>query len=91
LDVVAGPQLVGLLRRHPHHQAAAAAGCHRHVAVDEEGQSTEHPLLFDAALGRDEFANAVGEVFVIGHAPTVTLGDDIHSASSLTVHDPTRL
>ena len=45
-----GEQLVGVLRRHPHHQAALAAHADRHVAVEQERQAAEHRLLVEAAL-----------------------------------------
>ena len=35
------------------------------------------PLLFHAAFGPEEFADAVGQVFVIGHAVTVAPLTDI--------------
>ena len=38
-------QLVGVLRRHPHQQAALAADGHGHVAVDQESETTEHALF----------------------------------------------
>jgi hypothetical protein len=62
-----GQQLVGVVRRHPHHQAALAADGHRHVAVDQKRQPAEHALLLDALLGTEQFADPVGEIFVVRH------------------------
>jgi hypothetical protein len=78
--VVACEQLLGLDRRYAHHQSALAADGHRHVAVDQERQPAEHPLLINAALGGNEFADAVGQVFVVGHWRTLTRATDIHFA-----------
>ena len=64
-------QLVGLIRVDPHHDPALAAGCHRHVAAEEEGQPSEHLLLGQALLVGDELTDPVGEVLVVGHAVSV--------------------
>ena len=62
---------VGLGGVGPDEQAALAARGHRHLPVDEERESTEHPLLGDAALAADQLTDAVGEVFVVRHRPSV--------------------
>src|SRR5205807_81123 len=71
-DVVAFQELVGLVRRYPDEQAALPAGGHRHVAVDQEREATEHAFFLDATLGSQQFADPVGQVFVVGHVPTLT-------------------
>jgi hypothetical protein len=43
-------QLLRLLRVEAHHQPAASARGYGHVAVDEEGQPTKHPLLRDVEI-----------------------------------------
>jgi hypothetical protein len=71
--VLAVHQFVGVARRHPHQQTALAADRDGHVAVDQKRQPAEHPFLFEAALPAQEFADAVGEVFVVRHAPILPL------------------
>jgi hypothetical protein len=46
--------------------ALAARGDHQ-VAFEKEREPTEHLLLVDGTLGRDQFTDAVGEVLVVGH------------------------
>src|SRR5271156_905423 len=69
-------QLFGVLRWHPHHQPTLAASGYRHVAVDQERKPAEHTFLLDALLAGNEFADPVGQVFVIGHAATLTPATD---------------
>jgi len=52
---------------HAHHQAALTAGGDGHVSPDQKGQATEHPLLGHVGLAGDQLADAIGEVFVVGH------------------------
>src|ERR1700682_435840 len=82
-DVVAGQQLLRLLRGYPDHQPAMAACGHRHVAVDQECQPTEQPLLLDAAFGGNALADAVGQVLVVGHGSTLSLASDIRRPTQL--------
>ena len=60
-----GVRLVGV---DPDEEAALAAGGDGHVAVEEEGQSPEHPLLGERGLVRDERADPRGELLVVRHA-----------------------
>jgi hypothetical protein len=62
-----GDQGVGVLGIDTHHQAALTAGRDRHVAADEEGQASEHPLLGDVGFAGDQLADPVGEIFVVRH------------------------
>ena len=48
-------------------QAALAARGDGHVAVDQEREPTEHLLLGQARLLREQLADPVGEVLVVGH------------------------
>ncbi|SHU94285.1 Uncharacterised protein [Mycobacteroides abscessus subsp. abscessus] len=52
-------------------QPSLALGGNRHVPVHQECQSAEHPFLGDA-LGRgDHLADALDQVFVVGHGSSV--------------------
>jgi hypothetical protein len=64
-------QLSRLARLHAHQESALATRAHCHVAVDEERETAEHPLLGQAALGREEITHTVGKVFVERHTPSV--------------------
>ena len=48
-------------------QAALAAGAHRHVAVDQEGQAAEHLLLGQAGLPGHRVTDPVREPLVVRH------------------------
>jgi hypothetical protein len=56
-----GEKRVGVLRVDTHHEAALTAGGERHVAADEEGETSEHLLLRDVGIAVDQFTDAVGE------------------------------
>jgi hypothetical protein len=49
--------------KHP----ALAAGSHRHVSPDEEGEAAEHLLLGHARFAHQHLAYSICEVLVIGH------------------------
>jgi hypothetical protein len=66
-----GEELVGALGVDPDDQAAQTAGCDRHIAANEEGETSEHPLLDDIALSGDQLTNAVGEILVVHHASII--------------------
>jgi uncharacterized protein (TIGR00106 family) len=61
-------QSLGLVRVDPDEETALATGAHRHVPVDQERQTTEHPLLGDASLVGHQLPDAVGQVLVERHA-----------------------
>jgi hypothetical protein len=44
---------------------------HRHVAVDEEGQPTKHPLLRDVEIVDHEVADSLCQLRVVCHAPVM--------------------
>ena len=48
-------------------QAALAACRDRHVAADQEGEPAEHLLLRQPDLAVEQLADAIGELFVVGH------------------------
>jgi hypothetical protein len=54
----------GISRVDPQQHAALAAGAHRHVAVDQERQPAEHPLLRQARFVLHNAPDAVGKVLV---------------------------
>jgi hypothetical protein len=35
--------------------------------ADQEGEAIEHPLVGDPGLARDQLADPVGEVLIVGH------------------------
>jgi hypothetical protein len=43
------------------------AGRDGHVSADQECQASEHPLLGDVGLARDQLTDAIGEVLVVSH------------------------
>jgi hypothetical protein len=45
-----------------------AARTHGHVASDQEREPAEHLLFGETGFAGDQFADAIGEVLVIGHA-----------------------
>src|SRR5664279_2703657 len=55
----------------PQQQTSLAAGAHRHVAVDHEGETTEHSFLGEPLLALDVFANPLRKLLVIGHGRSV--------------------
>ena len=72
-----GEERVGVAGVDSDDQAALAAGRDRHVAGDEEGETSEHPLLGHVGVPRDQSADAVGEILVIGH-PGGIIADAMH-------------
>ena len=58
-------------QRPPAPQVSARA--HGHVAADQKGQAAEHALLGDPGLCCHEFADAVGEILVVGHTGIIAL------------------
>ena len=52
----------------PRHESALTAGDDRHPALDEEGESAEHPLLDNIRAGAEQPPDPFGQVFVIRHA-----------------------
>lgn len=58
---------VGVLGVYAHHEAALTAGRDGHVSADQKGQATKHPLLGHVRFAGDQFADAIGEVFVVRH------------------------
>ena len=62
-----GEKGVEVLGVDAHHHATLTAGRDGHVPADQEGQSTEHPLLGDVGLAGHQPADTVGEVFVERH------------------------
>jgi hypothetical protein len=63
-----GEKHIGLLGIDPDHQASLTAGRDRNSAADEEDEASEHRLLADVGLAGDQLTNAIGEIFVVGHA-----------------------
>ncbi len=51
-------------------QAALAAGRDGHVPADQEREPADHALLRHVRLVREQLAEAVGEVLVVGHQST---------------------
>ncbi len=56
-------------RVHPDQETALAAGGHGQIPVEKEGQPSEHLLLAQTALAAQQLPDALGQMFVIGHAP----------------------
>ena len=42
--------------------------------ADQEGEAIEHPLVGDPGLARDQLADPVGEVLVVGHDGIIVAG-----------------
>ena len=61
-------RFVGL---YAYHESALAARAHRHVAVDEEGETAEHALLGQPALAHEKAPHTVRKVFVERHTRSV--------------------
>src|SRR5215211_430244 len=53
-------------------QAALTAGTDGHVALDEEGESAEHPPLGQAGLGLYDCADPIGELDVVRHPQSLS-------------------
>ncbi len=51
----------GIVGVNAHKEPTPSAGCHRHVAVDENRQTAEHPLLAEALLTSYEIADTAGK------------------------------
>ena len=64
-------QPFGLVRVDTDEEATLAAGTHRQVAADEEPEPAEHAPLGDPTLLRYELPDAVGQLLVERHAPSV--------------------
>ena len=61
-----GKGVIQVIPSHSHNEFASedATG---HVAVQHEAEAAEHLLLTEAGAPGEQFPNAVGQVFVIGH------------------------
>ena len=70
LGMRSGEKRLGFPRVDTHHQTAPAAGRDRHVATDEEGETSEHRLLGDLGVVGDQLTDPVGEMLVVSH-PTI--------------------
>jgi hypothetical protein len=60
-------QLAGLGRIDPDEDSALTARRDGHVAADQEGQSSEHPLLGQSRLGAQQLAQALSQLLVVCH------------------------
>ena len=69
---------------HPREQAALTARRNRHVARDEEGEATEHPLLGEVGLVRELLPDPLGEVLVVRHGPNYQWGRSVIFARPIT-------
>ena len=63
-------------RDRPGQGSALAAGRDGHVATDQERQPAEHPLLAQSPLRRQQCADPLGQVLVVGHGPSVGADGD---------------
>jgi hypothetical protein len=52
------------------------AGRHGHVPVDQEREAAEHPLLGQAAFGRQDVANPVRQILVVCHGWSLPQASD---------------
>jgi hypothetical protein len=59
-------------RVHADHQASPATRGNGHVAVDQECQPAEHALVGDSDPAREQSAQALSELFVVGHVGRVS-------------------
>jgi hypothetical protein len=57
----------GLRRVDAGEHSALTARRHGHVAIDEEGEAPEHLLLGQPGLVGQQLADALREIFVVGH------------------------
>ena len=69
--------LLGLRRVDAQQHPALAARADRHVAVDQERQPAEHPLLGQAVLARHPLADPVGQLLVVRHRSSIGAATDI--------------
>jgi len=82
--VMRGRAMDGWLRVDPEQQAALTAGSDSHVAVEQEGQPTEHLLLGHARHVLDRGADPGGQDLVVSHPFTLPPAADIdHPARCL--------
>lgn len=58
---------LGIFGRHTYQDPSLTAGGDGHIAIDQESQPPEHPLLAEAGFTREKFSNTVGEIHVVGH------------------------
>src|SRR5439155_11252650 len=47
----------------------------RHLPADQEGESAEHLLLRDVGFATDKIADAISEIFAVGHGFSALLLD----------------
>jgi hypothetical protein len=66
-DVRPRQQYLALLGADANKQPALAGGGNGHVAAEQEREAAEHRHLGDAFLAREQLADAVGEILVVGH------------------------
>jgi hypothetical protein len=77
-----GEKRIGVLGVDTHHQATLTARSDRHIAADEERETSEHRLLRYVGVAADQLTDTIGEILVIRHASIIPVAAAEDNATS---------